>query len=86
MNKVYYQDGNTPLTPEELAHEANAITRRPCFAIYDFIGDESRISGSGHCDCDGEGEFELLDADDPMVIEGKKRYMRCRICGCYSHL
>lgn len=85
MNKVYLPMSNTPLTPFELAREANKLTKRSHLSSFEYMGKESRISGN-HCDCMGNGEFELLPVTDPDVIDGGKRYMRCRICGCYSHL
>lgn len=86
MNKVYKDKSKTPLTPAELATAANAITKRKPFTSFDFDGPDSRIQGAGHCDCEGEGEFELLPVNHPDVVDGKKRYMICRKCGCYSHL
>lgn len=86
MNKVYFPGGKTPITPVQMADAANAITRRNCFTPADFEGENSRIAGAGHCDCEGNGEFELLPKEHPIVADGKKRYMFCRACGCYSHL
>lgn len=86
MNKVF-QNGRE-LTPAEIAQAANAITRNKPFMAYDFDerNPQCRVSGPGHCQCGGNGEFELLPASHSDVQEGKKRYMRCRKCGCYSHL
>lgn len=86
MNKVYKKGGKTPLTSQELAVAANAITRSKPFTASMFEGETSRISGSGHCACNGNGEFELLPLYDSAVQEGQKRYMICRNCGCVSHL
>lgn len=56
--------------------------------------DNYRLSGD-MCECGFDakslgksslGEFELLPMDSEEVQEGKKVYMRCRVCGCYSHL
>ena len=85
MNKVYLPGSDTPLTPFELAREANAILTKNVFEAFNFFGKDSRVAGK-HCSCSGNGEFELLPIDDPDVIEGGKRYMRCRICGEWSHL
>ena len=86
MNQVFMRGSHTPLTPEQLANAANAITERNPFFPVDFQGPSSRIQGTGHCACGGNGEFELLPPSHPDVKEGQKRYMICRKCGCYSHL
>lgn len=86
MNKVFYKGGHIPLTPAQLAKEANAIYSRPVFCPEDFEGTDSRIAGIGHCDCNNDAEFELLPINDISVIEGQKRYMVCRKCGGISHL
>lgn len=45
-----------------------------------------RLKGN-HCACgENNGEFDLLPKDAPECIDGGKRYMVCRKCGCYSHL
>ena len=53
-----------------------------------------RLAGN-HCDCGCDenaigkpsmGEFELLPLYDASVREGGKAYMKCKKCGCYSHL
>ena len=88
MNTVYRPGSNTPLMPDQLCFEANALysRRKRPFSICDFVGPNSRIAGTGHCDCNGDGEFELLPVHHPDVQNGQKRYMICRKCGCYSHL
>lgn len=87
MNRVFKEgEYTTPLTPKELCIAANIITSNYPFKESDFMGENSRIQGSGHCDCGGNGDFELLAANDPDVIEGGKRYMHCRKCGGWSHL
>ncbi len=87
MNQVFYASGKMPLTPEQLAKEANALYKnKTVFYPSDFRGPDSRIAGNGHCYCGGNGEFELLPLMHPDVIEGKKRYMICRKCGAVSHL
>lgn len=85
-NLVYEKDSNIPMTPQELADAANAITTSHPFTAADFAGPKSRIAGAGHCDCGGNGKFELLPINHPDVQEGGKRYMICRICGGVSHL
>lgn len=86
MNKVYYKNGKVPLTPKELATAANVVCQKPIFTPEMFEGEKSRISGNGHCYCNGNGEFDLLPASDPVVKESGKRYMVCRKCGGFSHL
>jgi len=78
IGRVFYKGDSIPLTLAQLAKEAG-----PFLKVSDF---PERVSGRGHCDCEGGGDFELLSADDPAVVEGGKRYMRCRICGGISHL
>lgn len=88
MNIIFLMGSNMPLSPQQIADQANAlypVAAKPFTAI-DFSGDNSRISGPGHCDCGGDGEFELLPMSNPDVREGQKRYMICRKCGAYSHL
>jgi hypothetical protein len=77
-NRVYYPGSDVPLTPLQLARETDYA-----FGVCGFPG---RLSGSGFCDCAGGGEFELYPKDDPDVISGGKRYMKCRVCGGVSHL
>ena len=86
MNRIYNKGGKIPLTSQEIAAAANAITKTKPFTASMFEGEVSRISGSGHCACNGSGEFELLLLYDSAVQEGQKRYMVCRNCGCVSHL
>ena len=71
------------------------------FTKEDYIPHDGRtLSGSVYrlkgcmCDCGysrepGEpslGEFDLLPYSDPLIREGGKAYMKCRKCGCISHL
>jgi hypothetical protein len=77
VNEVYYPDGNTQLTPFQLAQEAGSQFRASDYP--------ERITGK-MCDCVNGGKFELLPKNHPDVIEGGKRYMICRVCGGYSHL
>lgn len=87
VNRVFYKGGTKPLTPEQLAKEANALYKgKTIFSPADFIGEGSRIAGSNMCYCDDNGEFELLPLNDPVVAEGQKRYMICRKCGAVEHL
>lgn len=77
MNKVYYKRTSTkPLTQELLTKESGIA-----FDVYPM----ERIQGN-HCDCNGNGEFVLLSKNNKCVVEGGKPYMKCRICGGYSHL
>lgn len=74
------------LSPSKLAEEANAVTKNRPFTSEDFCGKNSRIAGAGHCNCGGDGEFELLPLEEEAVQSGCKRYMQCTKCGCWSHL
>jgi hypothetical protein len=85
QNFVYAKGENIPLSPGQLADEANAICRGTPFSCLDFSSFEGRTSGQ-HCSCKEPGRFNLFPKDDSMVQEGGKRYMRCRICGGISHL
>ena len=87
MNRVFDKNG-VELTPAQMANEANAISKNKPFKPWDFDvrNPTCRISGTGHCACGGDGEFVLLPANDPDVIQGGKRYMQCRKCGGWSHL
>lgn len=79
VNKVFYNGTDILLTPKQLAEEAGFN-----FEEADY---PDRISGRGHCECKNGGEFDLLPKNHPAVAEsGGKRYMRCRKCGCVSHL
>lgn len=89
MNKVYLsKTATTPLTPKELSKAANKILPKSVLTEWDFDSSnpKNRLSGDGHCDCAGNGEFVLLPETDPDVQAGGKRYMYCRKCGCWSHL
>lgn len=100
MAKVYSPEGSL-LCAREIARWANKVHRQAggkgnVFSSLDFYTcpiPESleRLKGL-HCDCgtDGfgytKGEFILLPLADKSVITGGKAYMRCRVCGKYSHL
>ena len=86
-NRIFLPDGKTEITnePRKLIYALGFDSNKYIGKIYAFDMKE-RISGKGHCDCYGEGEFVLLPVDHPDVIEGQKRYMKCRKCGCFSHL
>jgi hypothetical protein len=72
-NKVFIKGFNLPLRRRQLAAEAGGGAR--------YTDYPARITGT-LCACgDGQGEFELLPKK-----EGQKVYMKCRICGEYSHL
>jgi len=88
MNYVFAtQDSERPLSPQELAYEANAIYSNGYEPLseWDFEGEGSRISGD-LCDCAGDGTFLLTPVYSPSNLEGGKRYMQCMKCGCWSHL
>ena len=85
MNVVVNEHGKE-LTPLAMATAANAVEGRPIFRPNDFQGENSRIAGKGHCMCKGNGYFKLLQLSHPDVQEGRKRYMQCMVCGCWSHL
>lgn len=86
MNQVFDVNGKVPLTSQEIADAANALSHNKPFTKEMFEGPSSRIQGTGHCSCSGNGEFELLSLYDSAVQEGQKRYMQCRKCGGWSHL
>lgn len=87
MNRVFLPDGKTEITDNNraLVYAMGFDTNKYFGKI--FPGEmQERIQGKGHCDCFGDGEFILLPKNHPDVIDGQKRYMKCRKCGCYSHL
>ncbi len=89
MNQVFLtRTDKRPMLPRELAKAANALLPKPVLTQWDFssLNPDNRLGGDGHCNCGGNGEFVLLPLSDPDVQEGKKRYMQCRKCGCWSHL
>jgi len=79
--RVYLPWSGTPLTPSELVIK---------FAEVGGVASEDEMVSdrlSGHlCSCEHGGEFELFPLDHPGVVEGGKRYMKCRKCGEVSHL
>ena len=86
MNRVFNEFG------ENITSNSKKILYAMGFNTNKFVGrippEEalSRIQGNGHCDCYGDGTFDLLPITHPDVQDGMKRYMVCRKCGCYSHL
>lgn len=74
MNQVFKtKQSKKPMTEQQLkSHAGEWFTME-------------RIEGN-HCQCDGNGEFVLLSKKHPVVVEGGKDYMVCRVCGGYSHL
>ena len=83
-NRVFIKDRE--LNDYQIAWEYNKLNKGS--SKFDISGSEAahRLEGS-HCACPpNRGEFVLLPMSDPAVKEGGKRYMKCRICGCYSHL
>lgn len=86
MNRIFDENGKELKTAKELgkAFYANYPARFKN-AINEEDYDMRRIAGN-ICDCNGNGILDLLPLDDEAVVEGGKRYMKCRKCGCYSHL
>jgi hypothetical protein len=81
-NQVFFAEGDTtPLTPSEIATEANAIG---CGVIHESAY-PFRIKGN-LCDCKDGGEFVLFSVNHEACVESGKRYMYCRKCGCSAHL
>lgn len=91
MNKVYlHTNDTTPLTPEQIAEEANiGYSNSAPFTADMFRGPGCRIDGAGHGYCDNNCEF-VLDELTPETLSDLyltgKRYMVCRKCGAVSHL
>lgn len=97
--KVYAPNSERPLNTYQMACWANKVHRLSGgkgspFSQWDYYEDvahESRLGGE-HCNCGvdkrgfSKGVFDLLPLDSEDVKEGGKAYMRCRNCGCYSHL
>lgn len=84
MNKVYatfekYKN-DISMTQKDLAEAMNAWCENKTY-FYDL----KRLDG-WLCDCIDGGKFVLLPLEDEIVQSGRKRYMQCQICGCYSHL
>ena len=86
MNRVYDTNG------KEITDDTRALIYALGFNSNKYFGKifpgemKERIQGKDHCACYGDGEFVLYPVDHPMVVDGKKRYMECRKCGCVSHL
>ena len=71
-----------PMNQQELANEMWYGDKEK---IEKFGYDMSRISGD-LCDCFGNGRF-ILERETPEDKKmGQKRYMKCKVCGKYSHL
>ena len=84
-NRVYATPmSNTPLTLAELRYEFAFGNEEKAKMLTDSEMEE-RINGD-LCNCCGEGEFDLLPLNNEDVMEGQKRYMKCRKCDCWSHL
>lgn len=83
LNPVFKDENSTiPMTEEELANE---IWYGDKEKVKKYGYDMSRIAGD-LCDCFGNGRFVLEKATKEDKNIGQKRYMRCKICGKYSHL
>lgn len=72
-------------------HEKHELSLREIISEAGFKGiseEEMAVRLQGNlCMCgNSNGEFDLLPPDAPECIDGGKRYMVCRKCGCYSHL
>lgn len=87
LNRIFLPDEKT-----EITNDNHALLYAMGFDSDKYFGRimpgemQKRISGTGHCNCCGEGEFVLLPVNHPDVIEGQKRDMICRKCNCWSHL
>lgn len=79
MNKIFDESGIELKTVEQLNKAAGLPWDK------DYPYEISRITGV-MCGCRGDGAFDLLPLDHEAVIEGGKRYMKCRKCGEFSHL
>lgn len=71
-----------PMNQQELANEMWYGDKEK---IKKFGYDMSRISGD-LCDCFGNGRFILERETLEDKKMGQKRYMKCKVCGKYSHL
>lgn len=84
MNKVYESfkkyRSDIQMTQMELTKAMNVFIKDKNLP-YDL----KRLDG-WLCDCCDGGKFILLPLEDEAVQGGRKRYMQCQICGCYSHL
>ena len=77
-NKIYLPNDNQAMSNTDLTKYWNE-------SGYNGDYDTNRIEGA-MCNCNGDGEFELLARDSEAVLEGGKDYMQCRKCGEFSHL
>lgn len=100
VTKVYSPNApETPLQPHQIANWANKVHRQAGgkgspyskWDYYEDLASESRLGGH-HCSCGvnergfSKGQFDLLPLDDEAVVTGGKAYMKCRVCGEFSHL
>lgn len=97
--KIYSPYSEQPLNAKQLADWANKVHRQSGgkgspFSRWDYYEDiaaESRLAGA-LCNCGADergfskGEFVLSPLSSEEVKDGGKAYMRCRNCGCWSHL
>ena len=86
MNTIRSSKNGITLNINEIKNAFNEVYSNPTFKT-NFTDEEmhDRIIGN-HCDCNGNGDFVLLDANDQACQEGGKRYMICQKCGGSSHL
>ena len=85
MNKVYESKSNKPLQIIQIVYRAQKARETANATLADYVGEKNRLAGR-MCNCNGNGEFELLPAEDPMVSESGKALMFCRRCGRIANL
>lgn len=89
----------TPKTPLGLAIYANAVHQAAGgkgmpFSPWMFDSNNTKDNRLKGCLCDcgydksglSNGKFTLFSLSDPVVRESGKAYMKCKKCGCISHL
>lgn len=81
MNFVYLPGKLTPLSAVELLEIANNASPVRPFKINHFVGEGSRIQQL-KCDCNGNGDFELVEQKENEY----RRYVKCRNCGTVTGL
>lgn len=97
--KIYSPTSDYPLNAKQMADWANMAHRQSGgkgsplsrWDYYEDVAVGSRLAGT-LCNCGtdergfSKGEFILSPLDSKEVKDGGKAYMRCRNCGCWSHL